>query len=166
LQLLDSRRVTGPGLLLDGPGAVLDVALDEPTRDRAIAAWRDSAARMLAAVGLREAQLETRHFQGGATLGFTAPPDALYTATDLNEWAWASAEALVAGGAPPPLESDAARLRAALEAERNPALVAMRDAARSHGVNFLAGEDVVSVGSGTGVRVWPELAIPAASQVP
>jgi UDP-N-acetylmuramyl tripeptide synthase len=166
LKLLDSRRVTGPGLLLDGPGAVLDVALDEPTRDRAIAAWRDSAARMLAAVGLREAQLETRHFQGGATLGFTAPPDALYTATDLNEWAWASAEALVAGGAPLPLESDAARLRAALEAERNPALVAMRDAARSHGVNFLAGEEVVSVGSGTGVRVWPEPAIPAASQVP
>ena len=82
MKLLDSRRVTGPGLLLDGPGAVLDVALDEPTRDRAIAAWRDSAARMLAAVGLREAQLETRHFQGGATLGFTAPPDALYTATD------------------------------------------------------------------------------------
>ena len=69
-------------------------------------------------------------------------------------------------GAPPPLESAAARLRAALEAERNPALVAMRDAARSHGVNFLAGEDAVSVGSGTGVRVWPERAIPAASQVP
>ena len=165
MKLLDSRRVTGPGLLLDGPGAVLDVALDEPTRDRAIEAWRDSAARMLAAVGLGDARLETRHFEGGATLGFTAPPDALYTATDLNEWAWASAEALVAGGPRPRLEPDAARLRAALEAERNHALVAMRDAARSHGVNFLAGEDAVSVGSGTGVRVWPELGIPQASQV-
>ena len=92
MKLLDSRRVTGPGLLLDGPGAVLDVALDEPTRDRAIDAWRESAVRMLSAVGLGDAHLQTRHFQGGATLGFTAPPDVLYTATDLNEWAWASAE--------------------------------------------------------------------------
>ena len=41
MKLLDSRRVTGPGLLLDGPGAVVDVALDAPTRDRAIEAWRD-----------------------------------------------------------------------------------------------------------------------------
>jgi UDP-N-acetylmuramyl tripeptide synthase len=165
LKLLDSRRVTGPGLLLDGPGAVLDVALDGPADNRAIDAWRDAATRMLSAVGLRDARLETRHFHGGATLGFTAPPDILYTATDLNEWAWASAEAITAGGEPPPLEPAAARLRAALEAERNPALVAMREAAHRHGVNFLAGEEAVSVGSGTGVRVWPELGTPEPSQV-
>ena len=29
MKLLDSRRVTGPGILLGGPGAVMDVALDE-----------------------------------------------------------------------------------------------------------------------------------------
>jgi cyanophycin synthetase len=166
VKLLDSRRVTGPGLLLDGPGAVIDVALDEPTRDRAIEAWRDSAARMLSAVGLGEAHLRTRLFQGGATLGFTAPPDVLYTATELNEWAWASAESAVAGRPAPGLEPDAARLRAALEGERNPALVAMRNAARAHGVNFLAGEEAVSVGSGSGVRVWPEREIPHPSAVP
>jgi cyanophycin synthetase len=166
LKLLDSRRVTGPGLLLDGPGAVMDVALDQPTRDRAIDAWRDSVTRMLSAVGLGDAQLRTRPFEGGASLGFTASPDALYTATDLNEWAWASAESVVAGGAPPPLEPEASRLRAALKAERNPSLVALRDAARSHGVNFMAGEEAASVGSGTGVRVWPELGIPDSSQVP
>jgi len=165
LRLLDSRRVTGPGLLLDGPGAVLDVALDEATRDRAVEAWRDAAARMLSAAGLDDARLHTRDFQGGATLGFTAPPDVLYTATELNEWAWAAAEQVVAGGEPPPLEPEAGRLRAALAAERNPALVAMREAARHHGVNFLAGEEAVSVGSGTGVRIWPELGIPEPSQV-
>jgi UDP-N-acetylmuramyl tripeptide synthase len=165
LKLLDSRRVTGPGLLLDGPGAVLDVALDEATRDRAVAAWRDAATRLLWAVGLPDAGLRTRNFQGGATLGFTAPPDVLYTATDLNEMAWAAAERAVAGGEPPPLETEAHRLRTALAAERNPALVAMREAARSRGVNFLAGEEAVSVGSGTGVRVWPELGVPQPSEV-
>jgi cyanophycin synthetase len=166
LKLLDSRRVTGPGILLDGPGAVMDVALDAPTRDRAIEAWRDAATRMLAAVGLPGAQLRSRYFQGGATLGFTAPPDTLYTATELNEWAWASAEAAIAGSGAPAMEPDAARLRAALELERNPAMLALRTAAHGRGVNFLAGEEAVSVGSGTGVRVWPERELPHPDQVP
>jgi UDP-N-acetylmuramyl tripeptide synthase len=166
LKLLDSRRVTGPGILLDGPGAVMDVALDAPTRDRAIEAWRDAATRMLAAVGLPGAQLRSRYFQGGATLGFTAPPDTLYTATELNEWAWASAEAAIAGSGAPAMEPDAARLRAALELERNPAMLALRAAAHGRGVNFLAGEEAVSVGSGTGVRVWPERELPHPDQVP
>jgi cyanophycin synthetase len=166
LKLLDSRRVTGPGILLDGPGAVMDVALDAPTRDRAIEAWRDAATRMLAAVGLPGAHLRSRYFQGGATLGFTAPPDTLYTATELNEWAWASAEAAIAGSGTPAIEPDAARLRAALELERNPAMLALRAAAHGRGVNFLAGEEAVSVGSGTGVRVWPERDLPHPDQVP
>jgi len=166
LKLLDSRRVTGPGILLDGPGAVMDVALEAPTRDRAIEAWREAATRMLAAVGLSGARLRSRYFHGGATLGFTAPPDTLYTATELNEWAWASAEAAIAGSGAPPIEPDAARLRAALELERNPALLAMRAAARGRGLNFLAGEETVSVGSGTGVRVWPERELPDPDQVP
>jgi cyanophycin synthetase len=166
LKLLDSRRVTGPGLLLDGPGAVMDVALDEPVRDRAIVAWREAATRMLAAVGLPEARLRSRYFQGGATLGFTAPADVLYTATELNEWAWASAEAAMTGSGTPAMEHEAARLRAALELERNPALLAMLTAARAHGVNFLAGEEAVSVGSGTGVLVWPERELPRPTDVP
>jgi UDP-N-acetylmuramyl tripeptide synthase len=166
LKLLDSRRVTGPGILLDGPGAVIDVALDAPTRDRAIEAWRDAATRMLAAVGLPGAHLRSRYFQGGATLGFTAPPDTLYTATELNEWAWASAEAAIAGSGAPAMEPDAARLRAALELEGNPAMLAMRAAAHGRGVNFLAGEEAISVGSGTGVRVWPERELPDPDQVP
>ncbi len=166
MKLLDSRRVTGPGILLDGPGAVVDVALDAPTRDRAIEAWREAATRMLAAVGLPGAQLRSRYFQGGATLGFTVPPDTLYTATELNEWAWASAEATISGSGAPAMEPDAARLRAALELERNPALLAMRGAARERGINFLAGEEAVSVGSGTGARVWPERELPDPDQVP
>jgi len=64
------------------------------------------------------------------------------------------------------MEADAARLRAALELERNPALLAMRAAARGRGLNFLAGEDAVSVGSGTGVRIWPERELPDPDQVP
>src|SRR4051794_15967443 len=144
----------------------MDVALDEPVRDRAIVAWREAATRMLAAVGLPEARLRSRYFQGGATLGFTAPADMLYTATELNEWAWASAEAAMTGSGTPAMEHEAARLRAALELERNPALVAMLTAAREHGVNFLAGEEAVSVGSGPGGLGWPGGGAPQTPQVP
>ena len=93
MELLDSRRLTGPGLLLDRPGAVADVEIADDRRDAAIAAWRDAATRMLGAVGWGDERLVARRFAGGASLAITAPPDSLYSATDLNEWAWTAAEA-------------------------------------------------------------------------
>ena len=85
MQVLDSRRLTGPGLLLDGPGAVLEARLAEPERGRAIAAWRQWARRLLDAVGWADETLATRTFAEGATLAVSAPIDALYAATELNE---------------------------------------------------------------------------------
>ena len=156
----DSRRLTGPSLLLDGPGAVLDVRVEDADRDRAVAAWRASVRRLLDAVGWRKATLAVRPFAGGASLAFTAPVDALYAATDVNEAAWEAATAELEGRAAEPLPASVARLRAAIAGERNPALVALREAARTHDVTFLAGEELVSVGAGTGVRSWPIGAVP------
>jgi hypothetical protein len=39
---------------------------------------------MLAAVGWDRERLVVRRYQGGASLAFTAPMDALYAAADLN----------------------------------------------------------------------------------
>ena len=47
----DSRRLTGPSLLLDRPGAILEIACPADATDGLIAAWREEAARMLEAVG-------------------------------------------------------------------------------------------------------------------
>ncbi|HEY7635411.1 MAG TPA: Mur ligase family protein [Gemmatimonadales bacterium] len=165
MPLLDSRRLTGPGLLLDRPGAVVDVAMDDTHRAQTIAAWRRNAARMLEAVGWGNETLSTRAFTGGASLALSAPPDALYAATELNEWAWASAEAEMGGARPSTLEPDAARLREAIQAESNPPLLALRSMARRRGVTFLTGEDQVSVGTGAGVTVWPENELPAPQAV-
>src|SRR5215207_8986177 len=68
MQVLDSRRLTGPGLLLDGPGAVLEARLAEPERGRAIAAWRQWARRLLDAVGWPDEKLATRTFADGVSL--------------------------------------------------------------------------------------------------
>src|SRR4029450_7028241 len=46
------------------------------------------------------------------------------------------------------------RLRRVIETDRKPRLLAMRQAARRHGVSFIWDDYVTSVGSGTGARVW------------
>ncbi len=165
MRLLDSRRLTGPGLLLDGPGAVLDLELTDAERDRVLAAWRASASRLLKAVGWESEVLAVRAFAGGASVAFTAPPDSLYAASGLNEAAWAWTQAELAGAPPPDLTALAYTLREAVAAERKPELLALREAARARGIIFLHGEEQVSVGSGRGVRVWPDDAIPAPSAV-
>jgi cyanophycin synthetase len=160
MTVLDSRRLTGPGLLLDRPGAVLEAQVDERLREPAIEAWRVAIRWMLEAVGWAGEELSVRRYRGGVALALTAPVDALYAATEINEWAWSTAEAAVGGGPTVDLEPAAARLKAVIAAERYPPLVALRDAARHRGVTFLSDDEWVSVGSGTGARFWPARAVP------
>lgn len=166
MQLLDSRRLTGPGLLLDRPGAVMDIAVDDGRREALVAAWQEAASRMLAAVGWGGERIASRRYRGGVSLAFTAPPDALYAATALNEWAWEAAEAAVEGRPGPDFPSALERLRAEIDAERRPGLLGIREAARAHGVTFLAGEEQASVGTGTGSLGWPVDDLPEPSRIP
>ncbi len=165
MQLLDSRRLTGPNLLLDRAGAVLEVSLPPEEAETAVAAWQETVRYMLQAVGWGDEEIAVRRFPGGASLAISAPIDSLYPATEVNEWAWAAAEAAVTGGiAPDPAEA-AARLRARIAGEANPALLALRDAAAEHGVSFLWDDQRVSVGLGTGSSTWPTDALPAPASI-
>jgi cyanophycin synthetase len=165
MELLDSRRVTGPGLLLDRAGAVIEVKVADERREALIAGWRDAATRMLQAVGWGGERLAERRYAGGVSLGFTAPLDALYAATDLNEWAWTAAEAVVTGRDDGDFEEAAERLRSAIAEERRPGLLEIREAARGRRLTFLVGEDEVSVGTGTGVSCWPVDDLPEAGRI-
>jgi UDP-N-acetylmuramyl tripeptide synthase len=190
MRILDSRRLTGPNLLLDGPGALLDVALSGLDPEAAIAAWRGALRPLLEALGWPDAAVASRAYAGGALLAFDAPMDALYAATEVNEAAWHAAAGALGGGETPrehgrdphdpALESadgdgDAlpeangvvARLRAAIEREREPALSALlAETARRH-VTLLADDRRVSVGLGAGSRSWPaEETARVASRIP
>jgi cyanophycin synthetase len=165
LIVADSRRLTGPSLLLDRPGAILEVRLDDALGDGAVAAWRAAARRLLDAVGWRGEALATRPFSGGVSLALTAPVDALYAATELNEAAWAAGSAGLEGRAAPDDAAVVEGLRKAIAEERDPALLALHDAARAHDVTFLCGEELVSVGTGTGATVWPSAALPVPASV-
>jgi len=138
--------------------------MDGPERERAIARWRPAARRMLDAVGWEAEELAVRTYAGGASLALSAPPDALYAATDVNEWAWREAAA-APGEKRPSFDAEADRLRVTIGAERKPGLLALRAAARARGLTFLSDAESVSVGSGTGALVWPAAELPVPGQV-
>jgi len=160
MQLLDSRRLTGPNLLLDRAGAVLEVSLAPEEAEPAVAAWLKNIRGMQEAVGWGTEEVAVRRFPGGASLAISAPIDSLYAATEVNEWAWSAAEAQLTGEPAPDPVPAAARLRAMIAQEANPALLALRDAAATHEVSFLWDDDKISVGLGTGSLTWPANALP------
>lgn len=165
IALQDSRRLTGPNIAWQYPGAVVDVALDEDTAEQAILIWERNVRRLLDAVGWSREDSCVRRVSGGASLIISAPIDALYAATEINEWAWSVVEAEYGGDPPPDLDEAAARLRAVIADERRPSTIALRDAAIAHGVTFLSDDDEVSVGLGTGSRTWPVAEVPAPDTV-
>jgi len=154
--MTDSRRLTGPNLLLDRAGAILEVEIGEFAADKVIAAWQRHARRLLDTVEWNEEKTAVRTFPGGASLAFTAPIDALYAATEVNEAAWQAAVADVQGEELEEEEASVvARLQGFIDKERRPALLRLRAAADEHDVSFLVDDDVVSVGLGTGSQSWP-----------
>ena len=165
-EIRDSRRLTGPNVLWSRPGAILDVALPPDEAEPAVAAWRRSARLLLDAVGWQGEELTVRLYPGGASLGLSAPLDALYSATAVNEAAWAAAEALLDGKTAVDVETTATSLRQTIAEESNPPLIALERAAADHGIAFLTDDDEVSVGLGTGSRTWPVSEIPEPDRVP
>ncbi|HEY4575027.1 MAG TPA: Mur ligase family protein [Thermoanaerobaculia bacterium] len=165
MELRDSRRLTGPNLLLDRPGAILEVELSPEEAETAVAAWASQVRRMLDAVGWTGAEIAARPFPGGASLAITAPIDGLYTATEINDWAWEAVEAAMAGREAPDFRAAAARLRDEIAREANPALLALQAGAAAHGVAFLADDRAVSVGLGRGSLTWPARALPDPAEI-
>jgi cyanophycin synthetase len=178
MKILESRRLTGRGLLLDRAGVVLDVAFANAGGDAgdatdlgvaAIALWRDHARRLLDALGWGGETLAVRRFPGGASLAFTAPIDALYAATAVNETAWALTAADLGhsgdlAGTPAPSSSsieDVGRLAERIRSESNPRLLALRAAAAARGVAFLWDDEEATVGLGSGSRTFKVDALPA-----
>ncbi|HTO73230.1 MAG TPA: Mur ligase family protein [Gemmatimonadales bacterium] len=165
IRLIDSRRVPGPNLLWDRPGAVIDLVIPDEYADAFIARWQHEAAALLAAVGWSGEGTATRRFPGGVSLALSAPIDCLFTATEVNEWAFDAARSAIVGSDPPDLTEAVRLLRIEIEAEQKPRLVALEKSARSHHVTFLMDPQLISVGSGTGSQVWKVDELPPAEAV-
>ena len=169
-ELRDSRRLTGPNVLWERPGPVIDVALAGAGAGAGAAAaaegaWLLRVRPMLEAVGWGAEETVSRRFPGGLSLAFSAPVDALYAACELNELAWAAAAADLGAGEAPDVPAGLERIRAEIRAERNPPLLRLRRAAARRGQLFLSCDDQVSVGAGRGSRSWPVKRLPEAEDV-
>jgi UDP-N-acetylmuramyl tripeptide synthase len=143
MRLLESRRLTGPHLLLDRAGAAAEIAL-EPGDD--VAALVEAARLVVEGLGWpwRPAR---RDWTGGVSLAFEAPEDQLDTA------AWVF-DHLIDGE--PTLDG----LAAMATAERRPALLALLAEAAAAGLPALWDEHGLTLGLGARGRTWPLDALP------
>jgi cyanophycin synthetase len=195
-----SRRLTGANRFFAGPGAQLETS-GVPVSDALLAAWRSRAVRARTHLGWDDAAGDTasaarpgvaaRVHAGGASLALAAPADALFTATEVNEWAlcaalcaldgarWGGLEAQLAAAAledaadaatflPPVLEERAAlaRFERLAGREARPPLRALLAAAAARGLPYVLDDEIVTLGGGMGGRDFALSALPAVKEIP
>lgn len=173
----DSRRLTGSNVYFAEPGAVLET-LGIDVDDDFIARWR---ARIAAARGWLtwpDGPIHTRIHASGATLAFAAPLDQLLAATEVNEWALLSTLAdagadfrgdiALAPGHAASWSDELAKatLQALASNEADPKLAELIAAANARKLPALPGEDLLTLGAGTGAQSWRLDALPDVDSVP
>jgi len=165
MEYLDVRRLTGPNLLWDKAGSILDVSCTSAEADRLIPFCESNIRLILDAVDWgRESVCHIRQ-AGGVSIALSGPIDALYAASAINEWAWACCDTEFNGAATVDFAETVAEIKDAIAAEVNPPLLVLEQAAMVHGVSFLWDDDEVSAGLGTGSRTWPFRELPDPAEI-
>ena len=171
----DSRRLTGSNLYFPGTGAALETLRGLVFDEAALEQWQRNVQLARTVLGWQEDTIILRRHRIGVSLAFTAPADQLYTATEVNEWAWWSAfgqridDSLfhAPGHAATRDEASALHtLRALAKAETRPALIALMQATAARHLPFLADDDEVTIGEGNGSRSWFVDELPSLDNVP
>ena len=165
MQLTDSRRLTGPNLILDGPGAAAEIVVSNTQREYVAALWESYSRRLLDGVGWAEEKSFLRLYDGGATVAISAPIDALYAACEIVEAAWDFTQAEVSGGTLPNYDEVLKGLSREIADEISPDLLTLAEAAHAKNVTLLADDETVTLGLGAKGRSWPRNDIPKASDI-
>ena len=160
MEFLDARRLTGPSLLFDAPGSILDVQCDAEKATQLVPVWEKHVRHMLDELHWQGCEFESLVLSDGVSLGFTAPIDALYAASEINEWAWAASDAELNGTDVPDFEAALAGFRAAIAEEANPELMHLLAVAAERDVTLLWDDDEVSLGLGRYSQTWPVRDLP------
>ena len=167
----DTRRLTGFNLYFRDVGAALETRGPVPD-EVSLQAWGTAVQRASVALGWPLSERVVRRHPGGASLAFVAPLDQLFSATEVNEWAWTGAYEAAHGplaarwhapGYPAVWDEDAAMqtLRAFAAAERQPPLAALARAAEQRGLPVLIDDEQLSIGAGDGAVCWPIAQLPS-----
>jgi len=179
----ESRRLTGPNRSSATPAVVL-VPLGPAAHDGATHGhWMAQVHAMCLALGWPSPaprvhvpnceMSRSADEPAGVMLAFVAPPDTLFTATEVNEWAWeracAAHPAQAAAGfatAHPADDDPVAHFRARAAAERSRPVARLVAAAAERGLPLLQDDDTVSIGEGAGSVVYARAALPLPMDVP
>jgi len=166
----DSRRLPGPNRYFGSPAVTLTALGSQALDPQVLADWALHARAMAAQLAWPDPQPLVVRRARAVLLLLRAPVDALFTATEVNEWAWERAAAAAGPYAFDRAQDHGDRaaevFAARAAAERIPALTELRDAAARHGIACVEDDDEVSVGMGKGSRCWSRLALPTAASVP
>lgn len=163
----DSRRLTGPNLYLSGWGVALEVLGGEIPADNVLNEWQQRVKAVFADLQWQLPEIVVRTHQAGASLAFSAPADQLYSATEVNEWAWLKAadciQEFYSPAAPSLTHDDSAfsTLRKLAEAEANPHLMSLMNVADDKGLPNYYDDEFFSIGEGQGSQTWTIDALPS-----
>ena len=160
-----TRRLPGPNRLFDRAGVIIDMSASNTAIGRFVPLWERYARRLLDSLGLHASELGSTRFEGGASVGLTAPIDILLAATEINEWAWDRAANDLGAVPAEPFSLARARIAALIAGEANAPLVDLARIARERGVTFMLDAAEATVGTGAGSTTWPLDAIPPAGAI-
>lgn len=152
-------------------GAVLETLGPQANNPATLQSWRAHIDSLINMLGWPRLPITVRVHASGASLALAAPADQLFTATELNEFAWCTSVSdteFHAPGHPAVNDPESARetLRRFSQSERQPKVIALLDAAREHDLPVLFDDDALSIGLGERGRTWPLTALPDPALVP
>lgn len=165
LTIDDCRRLTGPSLVWDKTGAILDVLIEGRDMDDVLRCWYHHINELLTTINWPEPDLTHRRYENGFNLLLAAPIDQLYSATLVLETAWYFCSCEVLGK---PVDSQAQLIqvvRDSMQSEQFPEAIQLQLAAKEQGVDFLIDDELISVGHGEGSIQWPVDNLPEPDQV-
>jgi len=165
LQLDEVRRLTGPNLLWDKPGAIIDVLFNDIKHQRVLNCLQKWTKRLLTEFDWQAESYIYRVHAYGINFAISAPLDSLYSACDLLELAWHCCVSELQNSAPIHWQKQLLDIKTALKDEQNPALLAFIAMAEQGQVCCLVDDDEVSLGMGATTHTWPVRELPALQSI-
>jgi cyanophycin synthetase len=165
LYLEDSRRLTGPGLMWEKSGAIVEIVANDIAAEQLAAVWRRQACRVMDAVGWGDEECCSRPHENGFNLAVSAPMDQLYSAIFVAQAAWHYTASELLQAIPVPFEQMIDDLLGVMASEARPELIILQKLADEHRVDFISDDDEVSLGHGCGSQSWPVAALPVVDQI-
>ncbi|MCF6262562.1 MAG: hypothetical protein L3J24_03110 [Xanthomonadales bacterium] len=166
LKLEDSRRLTGPNLFSAEAGAIIDISCANIDPETVLTHWNRQVRLLLDGLGWAAEKTYSRVYSGGISLVVSAPIDALYAATEVNEAAWQlTMEEILTPAENHSTSVDIEKLQQLIHDESNPPLLALQKAAMEHNICFLSDDDEASIGYGKTCQIFPVKQIPPVNSI-